>query len=204
MSQDDKRKEIAKAKYIVSIPIQDIADFIGVSRRTIERWAETGKWQDLRSALLLTERPRQRSSASAERTLTRTLSQAGNTETQFPATNIIPLREIFGTEDFVPKISRPKPIYPTDETLTPRYTSSTGKTDDIQVVIAAIADLHATLPVAENKSKGGIAGAIARLVELKRKLQPETAADLAARAIELEITPDEFMQALKEAWQKIA
>ena len=76
--------------------------------------------------------------------------------------------------------------------------------NDVEIIESAIADLHATLPGAEDKSKGGIAGAIARLIELKRKLIPETVADLVERAIELDIGPEEFLAELKNAWQRRA
>jgi hypothetical protein len=74
--------------------------------------------------------------------------------------------------------------------------------DDLFAVEAAIAHLHDSLPGAEDKSKGGIAGAIARLIELKRKLKPETVADLVERIIELDIGPEEFLTELNNAWQR--
>ncbi|WP_414755560.1 hypothetical protein [Anabaena sp. CCY 9910] len=76
--------------------------------------------------------------------------------------------------------------------------------DDIVAIESAISELHDSLPIAEDRAKGGIAGAIARLIELKRKLKPETVADLVERAIELEIGPDEFLAELKNAWQRRA
>ena len=58
MSQgNDKRKEIAKAKFIVGTSIQDIADELDVSRRTIERWAAEGDWRDLRQQTQPLKRP---------------------------------------------------------------------------------------------------------------------------------------------------
>lgn len=76
--------------------------------------------------------------------------------------------------------------------------------DDLFAVEAAITHLHDSLPAALDQSKGGIAGAIARLIELKRKLKPETIADLVERAIELDIGPEEFLTELKNAWQRRA
>ncbi|MFN6572389.1 MAG: helix-turn-helix domain-containing protein [Dendronalium sp. ChiSLP03b] len=76
--------------------------------------------------------------------------------------------------------------------------------DDIYAIEAAIAHLHDSLPGSEDKSKGGMAGAIARLIELKRKLKPETVADLVERAIELDVGPEEFLTELKNAWQRRA
>ncbi|MEH2393894.1 MAG: hypothetical protein V7K21_20245 [Nostoc sp.] len=74
--------------------------------------------------------------------------------------------------------------------------------DDLFAVEAAITHLHDSLPAALDQSKGGIAGAIARLIELKRKLKPETVADLVERAIELDISPEEFLTELNNAWQR--
>lgn len=74
--------------------------------------------------------------------------------------------------------------------------------DDVEVIESTLAHLHASLPEAEDKSKGGMAGAIARLIELKRKIKPETVADLVERAIELDIDPEEFLTELNNAWQR--
>ncbi|WP_445634534.1 Helix-turn-helix domain-containing protein [Nostoc sp. DSM 114161] len=164
MSQEnDKRKEIAKAKFIVGESIQAIADDIDVSRRTIERWAgeNDGEWRKLRD--------------------------------KNATTNVIQLQ--------------PKPrekLGGTKLRETARRYDTSDSVDDLHAIESAIADLHASLPDAEDKSKGGIAGAIARLIELKRKLKPETVADLVERAIELDIGPEEFLTELKNAWQRRA
>jgi len=42
------QKEVAKARFIVNESIQSIADALGVSRRTVERWADEGDWRTLR------------------------------------------------------------------------------------------------------------------------------------------------------------
>ncbi len=49
MSQNDN-KELAKARFVVNEPIQSIADALGVSRRTVERWADEGDWRTLRQS----------------------------------------------------------------------------------------------------------------------------------------------------------
>lgn len=160
MSQDcDKRKEIAKAKFIVGESIQAIADSIGVNRRTIERWASEndGEWRKLRE---------------------------GNT-----TTNVIQLQ--------------PKPLGGTKlREATRRHDPGIGL-DDIEVIQSAIADIHASLPSSEI-GKGSMATALCKLIELKKKLKPETAADLVERAIELGIGPDEFLAELRDAWSKRA
>ena len=48
MSQSDS-KEIAKARFMTGETIAAIAQAMGVSRRTIERWADEGDWRNLRS-----------------------------------------------------------------------------------------------------------------------------------------------------------
>ncbi|MEH2201194.1 hypothetical protein [Nostoc sp.] len=73
--------------------------------------------------------------------------------------------------------------------------------DDIEVIQSAIADIHGSLPGAE-LGKGSMATALVKLIELKRKLKPETVADLVERAIELEVAPEEFMTELRNAWQR--
>lgn len=161
MSQDcDNKKEIAKAKFIVGESIQAIADAIGVSRRTIERWANEndGEWRKLRN---------------------------GNA-----TTNVIQLQ--------------PKPKEKLGGTKLPtrRHDAGIGL-DDIEVIQSAIADIHASLPSAE-LGKGSMATALCKLIELKKKLKPESVADLVERAIELGIGPDEFLAELKNAWSKRA
>ena len=74
--------------------------------------------------------------------------------------------------------------------------------DDLLAVEAAIANLHDSLPAALDQSKGGIAWALVKLIELKRKIKPETVTDLVERAIELDISPEEFLTELNNAWQR--
>ncbi len=80
---------------------------------------------------------------------------------------------------------------------------SNEELDDIAVIEDAIADIHASLPGSE-LGKGSMATALVKLVELKRKLKPETVEDLVERAIELNISPDEFLTELRNAWQRRA
>ena len=161
LQTNDKRKEIAKAKFIVGESIGAIADDISVNRRTIERWANEndGEWRKLRDK---------------------------NT-----TTNVVQLQ--------------PKPrekIGATKLRETRRHATTDGL-DDLVVIESAIADIHASLP-SSDFGKGGMATALVKLIELKRKLKPETVADLVERAIELNIGPDEFLAELKNAWQRRA
>lgn len=146
-----KDKEIAKAKYIVGTPIQQIADYFKVDPRTIQRWAKEGKWSELR-------------------------------QNNQPS-NVV---------SFVqkPKVDIGRAI--------------AQLTDNLELINATLMELHAALPEAVDGAKGGIASAIARLIELKRKIKPESIAELADRAIELGFGPDDFLAELKNAWQRRA
>lgn len=156
MSQEnDNRKEIAKARFIVGESIQAIADDIGVSRRTIERWAAENddEWRKLKD--------------------------------RNGQTNVIHLQP-------KPKAQNPKPEF---------RRRNTNELDDLEVIESAIADIHGSLPGAE-MGKGSMATALVKLIELKRKLKPETVADLVERAIELDVGPEEFLAELNNAWQR--
>ena len=166
-SDNDKRKEIAKAKFITNTSIQDIADELKVSRRTIERWANNGGWRETR-----------RTEDSA-----RQISREIRPESK---TNLVTFEKPVARTGEFRDLLRPQEI------------------DDIEIIIAAIAELHASLPSCEDKSKGGIAGALARLIDLKRKIKPDTVADLVERAIELGIGPDELLRELRESWARRA
>lgn len=72
--------------------------------------------------------------------------------------------------------------------------------DEIEVLENAIADLSADLADSPIKSKESAATALVRLLEYRQKIQPTTAADLAGRAIELGISPDQFLEELRQAW----
>lgn len=85
-------------------------------------------------------------------------------------------------------------------------TSRSSDIDELAVVEMAIADLSAAMTSEQTsaQSLGGIAGGIARLIELRRKLRPATAAELAAQVIELGIEPKEFVAELKRLWAQSA
>jgi hypothetical protein len=76
--------------------------------------------------------------------------------------------------------------------------------DEIEIIQDAITKLSGDLHVAEPKSAEGVAGAIAKLVELHNRLVPKTASDLADMAIELGIAPADFIRALNSKWQERA
>ncbi|HEY9646971.1 MAG TPA: hypothetical protein V6C88_11405 [Chroococcidiopsis sp.] len=56
----------------------------------------------------------------------------------------------------------------------------------------------------DTRGVGGVAGALVRLFEYRRKINPPTAADLAEMAIALGVSPTEFVAELKAKWQQRA
>ncbi|RCJ20162.1 hypothetical protein A6S26_05420 [Nostoc sp. ATCC 43529] len=78
--------------------------------------------------------------------------------------------------------------------------------DEIEIIDCAIASLSCILAGGgeDTRGIGGIATGLCRLIELRNKLVPKTAADLADMAISLDISPQEFIRALNDQWQKKA
>ncbi|QKQ75634.1 helix-turn-helix domain-containing protein [Nostoc sp. TCL240-02] len=159
--KDGDKIKLAEAKYITGESPEDIATVLGVSRRTIDRWAKDGNWDSHRqnakssNVIQLQSKPREKLGGAK-------------------------LREVVqGRRD-------------TNEEL-----------EDLKVIQSAIADIHGSLPETE-LGKGSMATALVKLIELKRKLKPETVADLVERAIELDVGPEEFLTELKNAWQRRA
>lgn len=156
------KKEIAKAKFITGETIAAIADAIGVSRRTIERWADEGDWRSLRSAA--TEQP--------------------------------------------PNVVTLKPKSPESRAASTQFTHppiarriSQGDLDDIEIIENAIATLSGALAgEVPPQSLGAIAGGIVKLIELRLKLQPKTAANVAQMVLDLKLNRQEFMSELRAAW----
>jgi hypothetical protein len=62
----------------------------------------------------------------------------------------------------------------------------------IEQVVQSICDARAI---------GSLATALVKLIELEGKLSPATASELAARAVELGMDPEQFMTALAEQWR---
>ncbi|QLE42235.1 hypothetical protein FD723_18620 [Nostoc sp. C052] len=158
--KDSDKIKLAEAKYITGVPPEEIAAALGVTRRTIDRWAKDGDWDSHRQ-------------------------NAKNSNVV--QLQLKPHEKLRGT-----KLRE----------ATRRRDTSEGL-DNIEVIESAIADIHASLPSAE-LGKGSMATALVKLIELKRKLKPETVADLVERVIELDIGPEEFLIELNNAWQKRA
>jgi len=74
--------------------------------------------------------------------------------------------------------------------------------DELEVVNLAIADLSSALSGSEDeRSLGGLAGGLVRLLEYRRKISPPTAALLAEMVLALGISPTEFVRELRDKWQ---
>ncbi|MEP0872400.1 hypothetical protein NDA01_21530 [Trichocoleus desertorum AS-A10] len=80
-----------------------------------------------------------------------------------------------------------------------------AKIDEVDEIDHAITQLSGWIGGgAEPKSLEGCASALAKLIELRRKLVPATAAELAEQVLALGISPTEFVTELKEKWQRRA
>jgi len=76
------------------------------------------------------------------------------------------------------------------------------KVNDFDALNNAIADISAEVATIDAKSKEGCATALANLLKAKRELYPPNADELAEIAVKLEITPADFIRALKTKWQE--
>ena len=68
----------------------------------------------------------------------------------------------------------------------------------IEQVVQSICDARAT---ADLRAIGSLATALVKLIELEGKLSPATAAELASRAVELGLDPEQFVAELAEQWR---
>jgi transposase-like protein len=163
MSQPDARKEIAKQALLAGETIASIASRLGVSRRTIERWADDGAWREQR------------------------------------ASNVVSLP--------APKPAKAQKATPCSPEPVPRIRRQRGQIDEIEIVEIAITDLAAAMGAASSedlRSLGSLAGGLCRLIELRLKLQPRTAAELAEQVLALGVSPAEFINELKQRWAQSA
>ncbi len=84
----------------------------------------------------------------------------------------------------------------------PRSIRRAHPENTLEILNDAIATLYADLGSSVGKDAAAIANSLKGLLEYREKLQPPTASDLVKRAIELGYTPDTFMQALRDEWQR--
>lgn len=77
-----------------------------------------------------------------------------------------------------------------------------SRINELEIVDLALSDLSAVLGGnCEPKFMGSVASGICRLIELRLKLKPRTAAEVAELAMELGIEPSDFVAALKDKWR---
>jgi len=74
--------------------------------------------------------------------------------------------------------------------------------DGYQAIKDAIADISAEVSTVDAKSKEGCASALVSLLKAERELFPPTAEELAEMAVKLDITPADFIRAMKLKWQE--
>lgn len=179
MAADPRRIEAKKLSLEQGLTQAAIAQQLSVSTRTIERWASEDGWGARKKAqskvVLISEaKPKPQPSLQAA---------PASTHSNPPSTR--------------PRRQR-------------------GEIDELEIVEGAIANLSLLLgdtdrdcmeneygrvkPI-DTRGIGGIAGALVRLLEYRRKIQPPTAADLAEQVIALGISPSEFVAELKQRWQ---
>lgn len=78
--------------------------------------------------------------------------------------------------------------------------------NELEIVDFALEDLSAIMAAetVDVKAVGSIASALCRLIELRLKLKPRTASELADMAVALGLKPSDFAQELKERWSRTA
>ncbi|MBD2156220.1 helix-turn-helix domain-containing protein [Leptolyngbya sp. FACHB-16] len=95
-----------------------------------------------------------------------------------------------------------KPAQANDYDDAPRIRRSPNSLDPLQLVDTALYDVSGMMGGGEDgREIAALAGALCKLIELKLKLEPPTAAALAERVIALGLTPHEFAAALKDQWR---
>ncbi|GEM_PF-2605046 len=178
-------KETVKQAYLDSgDSLAAIAKQFGVGQRTVEGWASEGAWDAKRRAQKVVSIGEAKSK-----------SQPPKAKTQKPVN------------------SDPTPHR---EPMRARALGHRNELNEVEIVEDAIYSLSAlvtgclrggitddeerTTPI-DTRGIGGTASALVRLLEYRRKLKPPTAAELAELAIAMNVRPDEFLTALKDAWR---
>lgn len=171
MSQEDKRKKVAKDKFLTGASIASIADGLGVSRRTIERWADEGAWRE-------------------QRTADKVVSFSKPLQAEPESTHDRPRRSRPYRER--KQIDEVEIIEEAIDSLSFLLTGMSAGPDE---------DDNGRIRPIDTRGIGSVAGALVKLLEYRRKINPPTVAALAEMAIELGMTPAEFMEALRDAWR---
>lgn len=171
MALDPRRIEAKKLSLEQGLTQAAIAQRLGVSQRTVERWASEDGWGARKKA------------------------QA----------------KVISINEAKSQPSQPPPASTHNNPPSVRPRRQRGEVDELEIVEDAIENLATLLgcsgmsdgsdrPI-DTRGIGGIAGALVKLLEYRRKIQPPTAAELAEQAIAMGVSPDQFMQALRDAWR---
>lgn len=94
---------------------------------------------------------------------------------------------------------------PSTKSFNPKPTRRAADIDELEIIELAINDVSTGLALAATedlRSLGGCATGLCKLIELRRKLSPPTAAELADQVLALGIDPKEFALELKRLWEK--
>lgn len=160
----DRRQEAKRLCAEEGLTQGEAADRLGVSRRTVERWASEDGWGAMKKAQ-----------------------------------KVVPIGEA--------KKPKPKPAQtPKDEPVRVQRRRQAGEIDELELVDLALSDVSAIMGSGEvdARSIGSCAGALCKLIELRLKLKPRSAAELAELAIGLGVNPAEFAREVRQAWEKRA
>lgn len=166
----------AKRLYCKGLSLEQVAKQLKVSKRTVQRWkaGSTSNWDIGRA------------DGDAEQASVKLEPAEEPTEhdsTPFQAT-------LFPVPSPKPKVSR----------------NRGQSVNDLDICKDVILDLRDE--ITDRKCKGAgmgqIAMALARLIELKRRIAPPTVDELVGLAIELGYGPDEFIAELQRRWQNVA
>ncbi|BAZ39433.1 hypothetical protein NIES4101_53860 [Calothrix sp. NIES-4101] len=78
--------------------------------------------------------------------------------------------------------------------------------DEVEILENAIQSLSGYFSggLEDTRGLGSLATGLCKLIELRNKLVPKNAADLADMAIALDISPEEFIRQLSERWRERA
>lgn len=79
--------------------------------------------------------------------------------------------------------------------------------DELETVEVAICDVSGAMGQASSediRSLGGLATALVKLLEYRRKINPPNTAALVEQILEMGVSPAELVAELKQAWQKQA
>lgn len=172
-TKSDRRK--ARKLYDGGYTFAAISREMGFDRNTIARWAKQENWRGLNLAEGLTPPTRSEKARQANTVKPR---KPGQPE------NVVELRTV-------------------------PYSNNSGAPgddlDNLTMVTDALRWVSTSIENAaverDYRGLGVLATSLDKLIQLRLKLSPQSARALAQRAIELELTPESFIDALAEQWR---